>query len=70
MDERSSNISISSAQVTVLSCTEQDVLSDSSVGQQEPAVVEKPKPKRKKRRRCGKCENCLIPDCKECRYCL
>ena len=63
MDE-SSNISMATS-----SCTEQEVSSDSSVGQQEPPVVEKPKAKRKKRRRCKNCVNCLIPDCMNCKYC-
>ena len=66
MDE-SSNISISSPQTATLSCTEQEVSSDSSAGQLN---VEVPKPKQKRRKRCGKCENCLIPNCNICRYCL
>ena len=40
--------------------------SDSSVG---PGL--EPKRKRpKRRRRCGQCANCLIPDCNNCPYCL
>ena len=58
MDE-SSNISMATS-----SYTEQEISSESSVGQQE-----KPKAKRKKRKRCKNCVNCLIPDCNNCKYC-
>ena len=61
----SSNISMAAS-----SCTEQGFSSDSSVGQQAPPVVREPKPKKNKRRRCGKCDNCLIPECNKCIYCL
>ncbi len=62
----STQSSISSTQVGGTS-TEQELSSDSSASQPNAEV---PKQKKKKRKRCGVCENCRIPDCKTCRYCL
>ena len=49
--------------------TDHGASSDSSVGA-GPSTSAAVRSKRKKRVRCGKCANCLLPSCGQCKYCL